>query len=200
MTRVPTIVPPGGEKGGAAITLVAGQLGRSAGAPLGNVVIMGTPEFVTDLRAHVGHAPLWLSGTAAVVLRDGQAGQEVLLVRRSDTGEWSLISGIVDPGEHPAETVVREAMEEAQVVVEVERLLWLVVDPPNTFPNGDQCQFLDHGFLARWHSGEARVGDEESTDVRWFPVDSLPTPQRARMARMVEIGIAEKRDPLFTLD
>lgn len=161
---------------------------------------MGTPEYITDLRAHVGHAPLWLIGTAAVVLRDGEAGQEVLLVRRSDTGEWSLISGIVDPGEHPAQTVVREAMEEAQVAVEVERLLWLVVDAPITYPNGDQCQFLDHGFLARWRSGEAEVGDEESTDVRWFPVGALPMPQRAGLARMVQVGVAQKCDPLFTLD
>lgn len=161
---------------------------------------MGTPDFITALRRHVGHAPLWLIGTAAVVLREGDVGLEVLLVRRSDTGEWSLISGIVDPGEHPADTIVREAMEEAKVTIEVERLLWLVVDEPITYPNGDECQYLDHGFLARWRSGEARVGDDESTQVGWFLLDALPTPQRAGLARMVAIGADAPHDLLFSLD
>ncbi len=160
---------------------------------------MGTPDFITELRRHVGHAPLWLVGTAAVVLREADGGTEVLLVRRSDTGEWSLISGIVDPGEHPTDTIVREAMEEARVTIEVERMLWLVVDDPITYANGDRCQYLDHGFLARWSSGEARVGDEESTDVGWFPVDALPMPQRSGLARMVAIGVDAPQDLLFSL-
>ncbi len=161
---------------------------------------MGTPDFIRELRRHMGHAPLWLIGTAAVVLRDTGTGPEVLLVRRSDTGEWSLVSGIVDPGEHPTDTIVREAMEEAHVVVTVDRMLWLVVDDPITYPNGDECQYLNHGFLARWCSGEARVGDEESTEVGWFPVDALPTPQRAGLRRMVAIGAAAPQNLLFTLD
>ncbi len=161
---------------------------------------MGTPDFITELRRHVGHAPLWLIGTAAVVLRDAQWGPEVLLVRRSDTAEWSLVSGIVDPGEHPRDTIVREAMEETQVTIKVERMLWVVVDEPITYPNGDECQYLNHGFAARWVSGEARVGDEESTEVGWFPVDALPTPRRAGLERMVAIGAAAPHDPLFTLE
>lgn len=160
---------------------------------------MGTPDFITELRRHVGHAPLWLVGTVAVVLRDADDGPEVLLVRRSDSCEWSLISGIVDPGEHPAEAIVREAMEEAEVSIEVERLLWLVVDPPITYSNGDECQYLDHGFLARWRAGEARVGDAESVEVGWFPVDALPVPQRAGLARMVAIGAGAPRELLFSL-
>ncbi len=161
---------------------------------------MPTPPFITELRRHVGHAPLWLIGTAAVVLRDGAAGKEVLLVRRSDTGEWSLVSGIVDPGEHPVDTITREAMEETGVSIEVERMLWLVVDEPITYPNGDQCQYLDHGFLAHWRAGAAHVGDEESTEVGWFPVDVLPTPQRKGMARMIAVAIEGTHELLFTLD
>ena len=36
-------------------------------------------EFIVELRRHVGHAPLWLPGVTAVVIR----GQQVLLVKRS---------------------------------------------------------------------------------------------------------------------
>ncbi len=160
---------------------------------------MPTPPFIIELRRHIGHGPLWLVGTAAVVLRDGDAGPEVLLVRRADSGEWSLVSGIVDPGEHPVDTIAREAMEETGTVIEVERMLWMVVDAPITYSNGDQCQYLDHGFLAHWRSGEAYVADEESTDVGWFPVDALPSPQRPRLERMVAIATEPPRDLLFSL-
>jgi len=46
---------------------------------------MPIPQFIVDLRAHIGHAPLWLIGVTAVVVR----GDEVLLVERADNGVWS---------------------------------------------------------------------------------------------------------------
>lgn len=156
---------------------------------------MPTPPFITELRRHIGHAPLWLMGANALVMREGQ----VLLVRRSDTGEWSPISGIVDPGEHPSVTAVREALEEAGVEIEIERMLWSIVTDPVVYPNGDQCQYVDHGFRARWVSGEARVGDDESTEVAWFPVDELPEPRQARLDAMVRIAVADPADVVFEL-
>ena len=161
---------------------------------------MPIPDFIVELRRHIGHAPLWLMGANALILRDAADGeQEVLLVRRADNGQWAPVSGIVDPGENPADTVVREAMEEAQVVIEVERLLWLHVTDPDVCPNGDQVQFLDHGFRARWVSGEPGVGDDENLAVGWVPVDALPQPHQARLARMVELAIADPRDVVLSL-
>lgn len=157
---------------------------------------MPTPPFIQDLRRHIGHAPLWLMGANALILRDG----EVLLVRRSDTGVWAPVSGIVDPGEHPAETAVREALEEAGVTIEIDRLMWLVVTEPVTYPNGDRCQFVDHGFRARWVAGEAVVGDDESTDAAWFPVDRLPEPRHPRLEAMVRLALSDSRDVALTLD
>lgn len=101
-------------------------------------------------------------------------GLEVLLVRRSDNGMWAPITGIVDPGEHPAITCVREAREEARVHIAVERLALVGVTDLVTHANGDQAQYLDHTFRCRWVSGEAAVGDDESTEVAWAPVDALP--------------------------
>lgn len=156
---------------------------------------MPTPPFIVDLRASIGHAPLWLMGANALVIR----GAEVLLVRRSDTGEWAAISGIVDPGEHPSETAVREALEEAGVVIEVERLLWTVVMEEITYANGDRCRFLDHGFRARWVSGEPYAADEESTEVAWFPVDALPSPRQERLDAMLRVVAEDPRDVVFAL-
>lgn len=156
---------------------------------------MPTPPFVRELRRHLGHAPLWLMGATVLVFRE----RELLLARRADTGEWAPVSGIVDPGEHPAETVAREAVEEAGVTIEVERLLWLVVTDPVVYPNRDRCQYLDHGFRARWLSGEPVVGDDESVEVAWFPVDRLPEPRQPRLDAMVRIALADPCDVALEL-
>lgn len=149
---------------------------------------MATPDFIIELRRHVGHAPLWLSGSSAVVLRPGPRTRQVLLVRRADTGAWTPICGIVEPGESPELTVVREAAEEAGVVVEVERLVRVGVSRPITYTNGDQCQFLDHDFVCRWVSGEPRVCDDESSEARFFDVDDLP-PMSARHNARISVAL-----------
>ncbi|HJE51131.1 MAG TPA: NUDIX domain-containing protein [Tessaracoccus flavescens] len=158
---------------------------------------MPVPQFILDLRTHIGHAPLWLMGANALILRDQK---EVLLVRRSDTGEWAPVSGIVDPAEHPTDTIVREAMEEAGVQIDVERMLWCAVTEAQVCPNGDQVQFLDHGYRARWVSGEPAVGDDESTAVGWFPVDQLPEPRQPRLTAMVRLALEDPRDVVSVLD
>ncbi|MFI5692589.1 NUDIX hydrolase [Kribbella sp. NPDC051586] len=132
---------------------------------------MPTPKFILDLREKIGHDPLWLSGLTGVVLNDRD---EVLLVRRADNGRWSLVAGILEPGEQPAVGLIREIQEETAVEAEVERLVSVEALPPASYPNGDQVQFLDLCFRCRPLRGEARVNDDESLDVRWWPLDALP--------------------------
>ncbi len=131
---------------------------------------MPTPDFVLRLREKIGHDPLWLPGVTAVVLRE----EEVLLVRRSDNGRWTPVTGIVDPGELPALTAVREAEEETGVTCVVEALVWVNVSEPIVHVNGDHAQYLDHTFRCRYVSGAAHVADDESSDVGWFALDRLP--------------------------
>lgn len=138
---------------------------------------MPTPQFIVDLRAQIGHAPLWLIGVTAVVIR----GDEVLLVERADNGIWAPVTGIVDPGEEPADAAAREVAEETGVTAMPERLAWVHVTPPVTHVNGDQAQYLDHVFVMRWVVGEPYPADDESTDARWYPRTALPgMPERMR--------------------
>jgi 8-oxo-dGTP pyrophosphatase MutT (NUDIX family) len=119
---------------------------------------------------------LLLAGVCGVVLRDDlePGRQHLLLTRRTDTGRWALPAGIVEPGEQPAATLVRELWEETRVVATVERLTWLATDPEQVYANGDRCQYVSMGFRCRYVSGEAQVGDDESLAVAWFPTDALP--------------------------
>ena len=128
----------------------------------------------------------------------GSTSLQILLVQRADSGAWTPVCGIVEPGERPDHTIVREALEEAQVHVVVDRYLTVDVDDPLTYPNGDQCQFLNHVFSCRWVDGQARVGDDESSQVRWFDIDELPA-LSVRHRAAVELALAPPRGAVLGL-
>lgn len=133
---------------------------------------MGTPDFIREIRATAGHQLLLLPGISAVVFDDDG---RVLLGRRADTGNWSVIGGISEPGEQPAVTAEREVYEETAVRCTAERIVLVQALPqPVTYPNGDRCQYLDITVRCRATGGEARVNDDESLEVGWFSVDALP--------------------------
>jgi 8-oxo-dGTP pyrophosphatase MutT (NUDIX family) len=131
---------------------------------------MATPDFVLALREKIGHHPLWLSGVTSVVVRDGS----VLLVRRADSGEWTPVTGIVDPGEQPAVAAERETLEEADVVAVAEAVTWVQVTDPIVYANGDESQYIDLVFRCSYVSGEPFPADGENTDAAWFALDALP--------------------------
>lgn len=124
----------------------------------------------------------------AVVLRELDGRRQVLLVRRADNGQWTAVTGIIEPGEDAAETAEREVLEEASVVAEVERLAWVSTTRPVTHVNGDRAQYLDHTFVLRWVSGEPAVGDDESTDTGWYDIDDLP-PMTEVHRRRIEVAL-----------
>ncbi|MFD8704957.1 NUDIX domain-containing protein [Kitasatospora sp. NPDC059648] len=132
---------------------------------------MAIPPFLLELRSLVGNRPLWLSAVCAVVVDDRE---RVLLARRVDDGRWASVGGILDPGEQPADGVVRECLEETGVVVVPELLASVTVTGPVTYPNGDVTQYLVLTFRCRAVGGEARVNDDESLEVGWFALDGLP--------------------------
>lgn len=140
---------------------------------------LSTPEFILTLREKIGHDLLWLPGVTGVVL---DASDRVLLVRRSDDGRWTLVTGCLDPGEQPAVGIAREIFEETAVHVVVDQVISVESTAAKAFPNGDNVQFMDIAFRCRPVSGEAAVNDDESVDVRWFALDDLPDlpPRQAR--------------------
>lgn len=138
---------------------------------------MTTPAFITNLRSKIGNDPLWLTGITAYV--EDAAGR-ILLGRRADTGQWALVYGIVEPAEEPADTCVREVLEETGVDV-VPTCLVSVKSSPYmvTYANGDQCQYMDLLFACKVREGDnaqPHVADDESLDVGWFAPDALPQP------------------------
>ncbi|MDO5035108.1 MAG: NUDIX domain-containing protein [Actinomycetaceae bacterium] len=158
---------------------------------------MGTPGFVLELRKHVGHAPLWLSGITAVITNEEK--DRVLLVRRADNGQWTPVTGIIDPGEEPANAAMREAIEEANVRCEPTRILSIGTVGPITYPNGDVSSYLDIALHMRFVSGEPAPADGENSEVRWFATDDLPE-MNDRFKRTVALALGPQRPTLFDFD
>ena len=148
---------------------------------------MPTPDFVLDLRRKIGTDPLPLVGVTAVVLRDDR----VLLGRRSDNGHLTPVTGIVDPGEEPADAAVRETLEEAGVRCRVERLAWVHQIPRITYSNGDQSDYLDLTFRCRWVSGDPFPVDGEMTEVGWYDLGALPAFEQGDMRQRIESALTD---------
>ena len=147
---------------------------------------MPIPEFIVEMRKLIGQREMWLPGITAVITRGPVDAREILLVQRADNGHWTPITGIPEPGEEPAHAAAREALEESGVVVSVDRLASTSSYPGVVHANGDRASYLDLTFACTHVSGEAHVADDESRDVRWFPVDAMPEMSESMLQRIAD--------------
>jgi 8-oxo-dGTP pyrophosphatase MutT (NUDIX family) len=153
-------------------------------------------EHILRLRRYVGHERLIMVGGAGLV-RD-EAGQ-ILLIRRSDDGEWCLPAGAMELGERVDRTVEREVAEETGLVVRAERLVGIYAGGPefsHTYPNGDQTVLVPTLFDCQVVGGTLRADNEEALEVCFFPPDRLP-PLHERHLIRVRDGLAGEEAAFF---
>lgn len=106
-------------------------------------------------------------GVGVVVVHEGK----ILLVRRTmhpEIGKWSIPAGFVDYGEDPAETAVREALEETNLQVAIEKLLGVYHNPP---VQGGASIFIM--YQARLLGGMLQAGDDADA-AAFFAPNNLP--------------------------
>ncbi len=133
---------------------------------------MGISPYIRSLRERVGHDLLLLPSVAVLAWDDRG---RLLLVREAQTGLWQTIGGAIEPDESPAQAAVREAAEEAGVVVELDGIRGVLGGPQfrMTYPNDDLVSYVPTIFDARVVNGEPRPDGEETIDVAWFAPDRL---------------------------
>lgn len=119
----------------------------------------------------------------AVVINDDGA---VLLIRRSDNGNWALPGGAMDLGESLPGTAVRETLEETGIDVVITGLVGMFTDPRHVIlytSNGEVRQEFSVVFTARPVSGTPTTSNE-STEVRWVPPGEIGALTMDRSMRM----------------
>jgi 8-oxo-dGTP pyrophosphatase MutT (NUDIX family) len=118
---------------------------------------------------------------------------EILLIRRSDNGNWALPGGAIDLGESVAQAAVRETREETGIDCEVTGLVGIYSDPKHIIlytSNGEARQEFSIVLTARPLGGQPTPGDE-STEVRWVPSAeaqsyTMDRAMRSRIAHYLE--------------
>jgi ADP-ribose pyrophosphatase YjhB (NUDIX family) len=112
-------------------------------------------------------------GSSAVVM---DSENRILLQRRSDSGNWALPGGTMDIGETFAQSAIREVKEETGFDVRIERIVGIYSDPGHVFAyeDGEVRQEFSICLACTIISGELKVSSE-STDVRFFSFDELPS-------------------------
>ena len=129
------------------------------------------------------------SGGVAFRAIDGRV--EIALISVGERARWQLPKGIVDPGETPEATAVREVREEAGIDADLLAPLevveyWYVGDERG----GGRVRFhkFVHFFLLRHRAGDVRDHDHEVNEARWVEI----TEAAAMLAFANERKVVEK--------
>lgn len=131
------------------------------------------PGYIRSLRLKIGHRPLLQCG-ASVIVEDARG--EVLLLRRTDTGEWCYPGGAVELYEKTEDAARRELREETGLTAGRLTLLGVFSGPEHafTYPNGDRVSNVDVVYVCRDFTGELQAGEGEAGELTFFGRDALP--------------------------
>lgn len=134
-----------------------------------------------------------IPSATVVLLRDGDAGLETLLLRRNSRlafhgGAWVFPGGRIDPedyssGRPPDElaaarhAAIREAREEAGLAVAIDSLAWIA---HWTTPVGRPERYSTWFFVAAAGSEAVQIDGSEIHDHRWMYPDQALAAQQAQ--------------------
>ena len=125
---------------------------------------------------------------AAVALVAREDGA-VLLMRRTDNGNWALPGGAIEMNESVVDAAIRETLEETGILVEVTGLLGVYTDPGHVihFTSNDEVRReFSIVLTARPVDGEPTTSTE-SSEVRWVaPADLAGYTMGTAMRRRVD--------------
>jgi mutator protein MutT len=130
--------------------------------------------YIEDMRQRVGNHPLILIGSHAIILNENN---EILLQLRTDFNRWGIIGGALEYNETLEDAVKREVFEETGLTVKNVELFRTYSGPDffQIYPNGDQVHGVLVIYICREFQGELVCDQTESKELRFFPLDELPS-------------------------
>jgi 8-oxo-dGTP diphosphatase len=144
---------------------------------------MPTSEYVQSIRDRIGGDFLLLPGVTAVI-RDGD---QFLLARHAHSGLWSLIGGGIEPGEEPADALVREVLEETGADVRITGIIGAYGGEPMKveYPNGNRVGYVTVAYECELLTSAA-PDMEELLELDWFEREAIAgLPRRAWIDRVI---------------
>ena len=113
------------------------------------------------------------TSAGGVVYRRENDSPEVVIVSVGGQHRWQLPKGLVDKGENPEVTAVREAREEGGVNSEIVQHIETVEYWYAGLENGIRVRFHKrvHFYLMKYLSGDTKDHDWEVNEARWVPIE-----------------------------
>lgn len=136
---------------------------------------MSTHNYVYSLRTVIGQRPVNWAGAHALILNQ-QDEMQVLLQKRTDTGEWGTPGGITELGESMEDTLRRALQAEAQITPMVMQL-FTIISGEQTYrklPNGDEFYQITAIYVVPEWKGTPQPDGAQCTQLQFFPLDALP--------------------------
>ena len=111
---------------------------------------------------------------------------EILLIQRSDNGNWAVPGGAIDLGESLTDAAIRETREETGIDCRITGIVGIYTDPRHVIlytSNGEVRQEFSVVLTAAAVGGEL-APSSESSQVRWVPRGDLGGYPMDRSMRM----------------
>ena len=130
--------------------------------------------YIMNLRKYIGHEPLIGLGATTLVFNDKK---ELLLNLRTDTNTWGIPGGSMELYETIEETAIRELKEEADISADELELVTILSGKEYYFeyPNGDKMCTVIVLFKVLNYTGDIKIADSESKQLKFFSLDNLPS-------------------------
>ena len=109
--------------------------------------------------------------SGGLIFRRYDGSIEVAMVAVKGGNVWCLPKGLIDKGEVPEKTAIREVAEETGLkgrIIEKlgEITYWYYIKEENI-----KCRKTVHFFLMEYEGGDVSNHDWEVDDASWFPID-----------------------------
>ncbi|MEZ7171185.1 NUDIX hydrolase [Sporosarcina sp. OR05] len=130
--------------------------------------------YVSKLRELIGTHPIIMVGANVLVVDEEN---RLLLQLRADNKCWGLPGGSMDLGESLEEVARRELFEETNLVAN-ELTLFNIFSGEKfyyKYPHGDEVYNVVATFVCKDYEGEVKKDELEVLDLRFFPIENLPT-------------------------
>lgn len=156
-------------------------------------------SYIWRLRQAIGH-DLVVTPAAVVLVLD--SSNAVLLIKRTDTGEWALPGGSAEPASTFVSTAVEELLEETGLEADPFDLVGFASLSDErwtnfTFPNADVVHSFNLCFATRRWTGDPYSDGDESSDLGFFALDALPEPMLPMSLRVLELWKAYESSGAF---
>ncbi len=134
---------------------------------------MPISNYYRKLREKVGTDLLLLPSVAAVIRNEKS---QILFQYPRNSEYWSLPAGAIEPGESPAEAVVREVREETGLTIEPINIIGVFGGEKfrHIYANGDQVEYQVTIYECKIVSGTLEAVDGESEILKYFKEDNVP--------------------------